>query len=246
MVLFLIQLEPNIDEKKPNFEDCKLKQQYSFESSKETPEKNKNMPTTVVGAPKQIKSPPTDNKDVINNSIPLLEQSQSTNLLKDSQIPQLNLKFTLSHNNSNTKPPTNPNNNQNNIINKGLTSPKNDSNQHFPNFRVANASPPLLSSNETNKPTISSLLDKKKILINSNINNDAINLSNIGINNLVKTNDESEKKFEKTSRLTSPKQIETTTNLLDTKEKGIVIGGAAKPLYKPANNTHLFNAINVF
>lgn len=243
-----------MEEKKPNYlEDCKIKQQHSFESSKETPEKNKSIPPPV-GASKQMKSPPTDNKEVIHNPIPNIEQQQPTNISKDSQ---LNLKFALSHNNSNTKPPTNPNininnSNQNNNINKGFISPKNDSNQHFPNFRITNASPPLTLANETNKPTISSLLDKKKIMINNannNINNsESLNLNNIniGANNFIKSNDEAAGKFEKTSRLTSPKQNETTTNALDTKEKGGVVGGGAKPLYKPANNLHIYNAINVF
>lgn len=152
------------------------------------------------------------------------------------------------------------------VPNKGMCSPKNEPNQ-LGGFKVVS---PLV---ESNKPTAMSILEKRKLnlenltlgnnstIILNNSNGNGITSSfnkpsldsNIinNCNNMVSTskaNNEEEKKNEKTSRLTSPKQIDAVIFLSDNKEKSEIerIIPSNKNITKNFNNMGFFNSIQVF
>ena len=169
------------------------------------------------------------------------------------------------------------------VSNKGMVSPKNDTTQ-IPSFKVVS---PSVESN-LNKPTAISILEKRKLNLDSltlGSTNNNYNISSnttpnhtnnitsgmISSNLISKTNyegmvssnltnksnydgmvanKEEEKKNEKTSRLTSPKQIDTVISLMENKEKGstveiekIIPGN--KTFIKNFSNAGFFNSIQV-
>lgn len=264
--------------------------------SKDTPEKEKPKINLLNPVPKLNASPlsSTSDKDgkethdntVISRSITptpnltleknLSEKSNFTTLQSLPIITQSDPKLSHHYSNHKTMIP---------VSNKGMVSPKNDTTQ-IPSFKVVSPS----VENNPNKPTAISILEKRKLNLDSltlgNTNNNNNNISSnttpnhhtnnitsgmISSNLTAKTNyegmvssnltvksnydgmvtsKEEEKKNEKTSRLTSPKQIDTVISLMENKEKGstieiekIVPGN--KAFIKNFSNAGFFNSIQV-
>ena len=219
--------------------------------SKDTPEKSKT-PNKILSNQNSLKltssplSSTSEGKDNTNNQnqetsisrtitptpILNLDKSTSDKLVIPLQQPTPNEQQSLKtvYINSNINP------NSKNIMvssqNKpGFTSPKNDSGQ-IPTFKIVSPSFDI-----RDKPTTMSTLEKRKM-----------NLDNLSLNVNGKINDE-EKKEKTTSRLTSPKQMETVIISFENKEKtpkeiDKIIN--SKNIIKNNNNVTLFNTIQVF
>lgn len=139
------------------------------------------------------------------------------------------VKFVNTPNSSNK--PILINNNNGAAPGKGFISPKGESNSHLSSFKISSNSPQT-NFIDNSKPTVMSLLEKKK----NNI--EGLNMNNI-INSKNNSIEDNEKKLEKTSRLTSPKQMDAVIGMMDVKEK------TTKPILKNSNNSSIYNAFHV-